>query len=112
MKEVVMTQEERRGATDTSVSLEGKTIFLSGGSRGIVTAAVMNLLGGEEAIARSRTPRDRRRRRPRHTRPSQPRMHRQPLRRRRRTRRRGPHRPRQIPRGARGRRADYGPVVD
>lgn len=51
-----MTQEERRGATDTSVSLEGKTIFLSGGSRGIVTAAVMNLLGGEEAIARSRTP--------------------------------------------------------
>jgi citronellol/citronellal dehydrogenase len=30
-----MTEEERRPATDASVSLAGKTIFMSGGSRGI-----------------------------------------------------------------------------
>ena len=30
-----MTGEEIRDTTDTSVSLEGKAIFMSGGSRGI-----------------------------------------------------------------------------
>ena len=36
-----MTEQERRPATDTSVSLAGKTIFMSGGSRGVGLAIAL-----------------------------------------------------------------------